>query len=83
MADASYDSAAFCAAVPPLEVNGEDDIAIGWGVDGVNRALRAFGRVLHFMHLEWDVARRSEGLGGTHEGDDDEGRGDGFVTYQM
>ena len=43
----------------------------------MNRALRAFGRVLHFMHLGMDVARRSEGLGGTHEDDGDEGRGDG------
>ena len=58
----------FCAAVPPLEVNGGDDIAIGCGVDDGKRVLRALGRVLRTVLLEFEDAKRSEGLGGTYEG---------------
>ena len=43
----------------------------------MNKALRAFGRFFRFMRLGCGVASRSEGLGGAHEGDDDDGRGDG------
>ena len=46
---ASYDSTAlkFGAAVPHLEVDGGDDVAIGWVVVVEKRFLRAFGRSCH------------------------------------
>ena len=52
----------------------------GCGVDDGKRDLRALGRVLRFVPLQLEDAKRREGLGGTYEGVGDDGgdkHGDG------